>query len=114
MTVERVASTDGTGPQTQVVLHAGFTAKPGSETQVEKLILTYADEVRAESGNLRFDLYRREDARREFFVFEIYRDRAAFEAHLAAEAGRAFNRALADHVEGSGSELRFLTPVTSR
>lgn len=95
-----------------VVLHAEFGARPGSEEHVAQLITAYADVVRAEPGNVVFDVYRRTDAPEQFFVFEVYRDRAAFEAHLGGEAGSVFNAELADHVRGGGSALRFLEPVS--
>ena len=95
-----------------VVLYAEFTARAGSESAVEELITDYAESVRAEPGNVTFDVYRREEAPARFVVFEIYRDRPAFEAHLGAEPGRAFNEVLAEHIEGAGSDLHFLTPVT--
>ena len=95
-----------------VVLYAEFTARADSVAVVEGLITDYAQSVRSEPGNLRFDIYRRQEEETRFFVFEIYRDRAAFEAHLGAEPGRAFNEVLVEHIEGDGSDLRFLTPVT--
>lgn len=95
-----------------VVLHAEFAARPGSEEHVARLITAYAEVVRAEPGNIVFDVYRRAEAPEEFFVFEVYRDRAAFETHLGGEAGRVFNEELADHVAGGGSALRFLEPAS--
>lgn len=95
-----------------VVLYAEFTARADSVAVVEGLITGYAQSVRAEPGNVTFDVYRREESPAEFVVFEIYRDRAAFEAHLGAEPGRAFNEVLVGHIEGAGSDLHFLTPVT--
>ncbi|WP_324013078.1 putative quinol monooxygenase [Microbacterium sp. JZ37] len=95
-----------------VVLHAEFTARPGSEDHVAQLITAYASVVRAESGNVVFDVYRRAEAPEHFFVFEVYRDRAAFDAHLGGDAGSAFNAELADHVTGGGSALRFLEPAS--
>lgn len=95
----------------QVVLYAEFTAERDSADRAEALLRDYAESVRAEPGNVVFDVYRRAEAAERFFVFEIYRDRAAFEQHLAAAEGKAFNEALGELVEGSGSELTFLTPA---
>lgn len=94
-----------------VVLHAEFTAHPGSEEQVAQLIEEYAETVRGEPGNVVFDVYRREEAPENFFVFEVYRDRAAFEEHLAADPGKTFNPRLAEHIVGQESTLHFLTPA---
>jgi quinol monooxygenase YgiN len=95
-----------------VVLHAEFAARPGSEERVAQLIDAYADAVRAEPGNIVFDMYRRAKAPEKFVVFEVCRDRAAGETHFGGEAGHVFNAELAGHVAGGGSELRFLTPAS--
>jgi quinol monooxygenase YgiN len=100
------------GTREPVVLYAEFTARAESAAVVKELIAEYAQSVRAEPGNLRFDIYRRQEEPARFFVFEVYRDRAAFDAHLGAEPGRAFNEVLAEHIEGAGSDLHFLTPVS--
>lgn len=91
-----------------VVLYAEFTATPDAGEHVDRLISDYAQLVRAEPGNEVFEVYRREEAPDRFFVFERYRDRAAFEAHLGAESGRAFNDALGPLIVESGSALSFL------
>ena len=41
-----------------VILYAEFTAKPGSESQVETLISGLAEKVRQELGNTEFTVYR--------------------------------------------------------
>lgn len=95
----------------EVVLYAEFTAKPGAAEAVEELLREFAHTVRAEPGNIVFDVYRRADSPERFYVFEIYRDRAAFEDHLAAESGRVFNVALGELIVEAGSELTFLRPA---
>ena len=99
----------------KVVLYAEFTAKPGAAADdVEKLLRGFAETVRAEPGNVVFDVYRRVESPTQFFVFEIYRDRAAFEDHLAADTGRDFNDALVDLIVEEGSRLSFLVPAGGR
>lgn len=95
----------------QVVLYAEFTAKPDAVDEVEELLRGFAQTVRAEPGNVTFDVYRRADSPASFYVFEIYRDPAAFEEHLAAESGREFNDALGEFIVEAGSELTFLRPA---
>lgn len=95
----------------EIVLYAEFTAKPDVGDDVEELLRGFADTVRAEPGNITFDVYRRADATEKFHVFEIYRDRAAFDAHLAADSGRVFNEALGPLIVEAGSELTFLRPA---
>ena len=95
----------------EVVLYAEFTAKPGTADEVEELLRGFARTVRAEPGNVVFDVYRRADSPERFYVFEIYRDRAAFDEHLGAEAGRDFNDSLGELIVEAGSELTFLRPA---
>jgi quinol monooxygenase YgiN len=94
-----------------VVLYAEFTARAGYELEAEALISAYADLVRAEPGNLGFDVYTRDEASARFVVFEAYRDQTAFEAHLAGADGVAFNAALTPLIEEPASDLSFLRPL---
>ena len=94
----------------QIVLYAEFTARPGERAGVGDLIRSYADVVRAEPGNIVFDVYTRTDAPDRFVVFEVYRDQAAFDAHISAADGAAFNDALGPLIVGGASELSFLSP----
>ena len=92
-----------------VILYAEFTAKPGFESQVQKLISELAEKVRQERGNHEFTVYRERDNPRKFFVFEEYLDEASFEAHIRAEYGAIFNRHLSSLIEEGASQLTFLT-----
>nr|WP_314840831.1 putative quinol monooxygenase [uncultured Microbacterium sp.] len=95
----------------QVVLYAEFTAIPAAADKVEELIQEYAVTVRSEPGNTSFEVYRRAEDPDRFVVFEIYRDREAFDEHLSAEAGRAFNEQLSPRIVEPHSVLSFLTPA---
>ncbi|MEL4319694.1 putative quinol monooxygenase [Leifsonia sp. YIM 134122] len=96
----------------KVALIATFTARLGHEASVEALLLGLAARVRGEPGNLVFDPSRGIDEPDHFTVYEVYRDRAAFEAHIAADYGSAFNTALAPLIVEDGSQLEFLTPLS--
>ncbi|MGC5172200.1 putative quinol monooxygenase [Microbacterium sp. DT81.1] len=95
----------------RVVLYAEFTARSGEAEEVQRLLKAFTTAVRGEPGNLAFEPYRRVDDPDRFFVFEIYRDRAAFEAHLSADHGRPFNSALEPLIREDASQLSFLTPI---
>lgn len=95
-----------------IALYGEFTATPGNIEQVRSLIDDFAQTVRAEPGNIRFDVHTLESEPAKVFVYELYRDAAAFEAHLAAPAGAEFNRVLTDLVEGGGSSLTMLNPIS--
>ncbi|MGX5697819.1 putative quinol monooxygenase [Agromyces soli] len=104
-----------------VRLIAEFTARPGREEEVERLLLGLTAEVRREPGCLDFTPHRvaatpipgLEASRsaplgRRFVVTETYRDAPAFAAHLAAPYGAPFNAALGPLIEEAGSQLTFL------
>ncbi|MFC8193991.1 putative quinol monooxygenase [Streptomyces sp. NPDC057298] len=93
-------------------LLAEFTAREGTEDEVARLIGEYALKVREEEGNLAFDVYTKAAAPRAFWVFEVYRDEDAFQAHLNAPYGGPFNAVLVPLIEEDASVLTFLDPVT--
>jgi len=92
-----------------VILYAEFTAKPGSESQVETLISGLAEKVRREPGNTEFTIYRERDTPSKFFVFEQYLDEASLETHISAEYGVVFNQQLSSLIEEGESQLTWLT-----
>jgi quinol monooxygenase YgiN len=92
-------------------LYAEFTVKPGHEDRVAEMMRQLTHEVREEPGNRLFLPYTRETNPREYFVFEVYEDDAAFQAHISADYGARFNGELADLIEEDGSVLTWLQPV---
>lgn len=92
-------------------LYAEFTAIAGCEDQVTQLLAGLTQLVRAEPGNIAFEPFTLESDPRQFFVFEVYEDDAAFEAHITAPYGVTFNAALAPLIEGAGSQLTWLDPL---
>lgn len=92
-------------------LYAEFTVKPGSEGRVAEMMRQLTIDVRKEPGNQLFLPYTRETNPREYFVFEVYEDDAAFQEHISAEYGARFNGELADLIEEDGSILTWLQPV---
>jgi quinol monooxygenase YgiN len=92
-------------------LYAEFTVRQGSEAKVAEMMGELTVHVRREPGNVMFLPYTRETNPREYFVFEVYRDQAAFEEHIGAEYGRKFNAELAEHIEEDGSVLTWLHPL---
>jgi quinol monooxygenase YgiN len=95
----------------QVVLIAEFTALPGRAGEVDALLAGLAVDVRREPGNVLFDCYRRRDNDARFVVYEVYTDRAAFAAHIAADYGAVFNAALRKLIVEPNSVLTFLAPL---
>ncbi|TFD66378.1 putative quinol monooxygenase [Cryobacterium ruanii] len=98
-----------TGPV--IALYAEFTALPGHENEVARLLQDLTAHVREEAGCIRFDPHQLGSNPAAFFVYEEYRDPAAFDAHRATAYGAEFNRALGPIIEGNGSTLTFLAPL---
>ncbi|WP_144874810.1 putative quinol monooxygenase [Microbacterium sp. 1.5R] len=93
------------------ILHATFTARPGEGDRVAELLSDFAEGVRAEEGNVVFDATRLVDDPDRFFVYEVYRDEAAFQAHLSSPAGGPFNEALQQLIVEPSSQLTFLRRI---
>lgn len=93
------------------ILHAVFTARPGEGDRVADLLRDFAEKVRAEDGCVVFDATRLADDPDRFFVYEVYRDEAAFQAHLANPAGGPFNAALQQLIVEPASVLTFLRRI---
>ena len=93
-------------------LFAEFTAREGAQAEVAGLLGEYARKVREEDGNLAFDVYTKASSPHAFWIFEVYRDEEAFQAHLKAPYGAPFNAALAPLIEEDASVLTFLDPLS--
>ncbi|SMQ74265.1 Quinol monooxygenase YgiN [Devosia lucknowensis] len=96
-----------------VTLIAEFTARPGKADAVDALLAGLAQKVRQEPGNIVFDCHRRLDDPARFVVYEVYQDRAAFEAHIGADYGAVFNAALRELITEPNSVLTFLQPLST-
>jgi quinol monooxygenase YgiN len=96
-----------------IALYAEFNATAGNHILVTELIAEFAARVRAEPGNLTFDAHHQVDSPTTVFVYETYRDQAAFDEHLASSHGRDFNLRLGALVVGGGSRLTMLSPITA-
>ncbi len=92
-------------------LIATFTARAGEGATVTRLIATYADVVRSEPGNERFEPFTDAADDHRFVVVESYRDDDAFAAHLGARANADFNTELLHHIVEPASVLQFLRPA---
>lgn len=91
-------------------LYAEFTARVGAEDALAEKVDGLTAAVRAEPGNLEFAPYTLATDARRWFVYEVYADDDAFQAHIGAPHSVAFNAVLPDLIEGAGSVLTWLTP----
>jgi len=71
-----------------------FHLKPGARSEFRALIDANADaSVRNEPGCLQFDVLEPEDESDRVLLYEVYTDKAAFDAHRKTEHFLVFNRA---------------------
>ncbi|MBU2667173.1 antibiotic biosynthesis monooxygenase [Actinoplanes bogorensis] len=101
---------DETGPYT----HLGFArARPGHEDEVERLILSLVEPLRAEDGALEFHVHRDRADRGLFVIYEMFRSKQHLEKHLAQAYTRAFIAGIGPHVEGPLRQqfLRMSSPL---
>ena len=67
-----------------VVLAVTWMAKAGRETEVETLFTKLTEESRKEPGCSMYQVHRHKTEPRRFFIYEVYKDDAALEAHRTA------------------------------
>jgi quinol monooxygenase YgiN len=73
--------------------------KAGKEDAVRAEILKLIPDVRKEKGCLRYDLHVLKDGGSSFMFYEIWEDRAAFEAHGAMPHMMTFRENVGDLLE---------------
>ena len=95
----------------QKILFAEFTARPGHEEEVNELLIGLTQQVRQEPGCVAFLPHRLAENAAKFFVYEIYRDDAAFEQHISAPYGLEFNTRLTPLIEEDASQLTWLRSI---
>ena len=89
-------------------LFAEFDVLDGHEERVAEMMRIQTGHVLAEDGNEVFLPFTRQDDPRHYVIVERYRDRVAFENHLASAHTAAFNAEIGGHIAGNGSELTWL------
>lgn len=63
-----------------------LNARPSAAAELESVLSGLANVAREEPGNVIYAVHRQQDDRNAFVLYELYRDRAAWESHLAIEA----------------------------
>lgn len=76
---------------TPFALVVRFTVRPGAEDEFDALVADTAVGIRNnEPGTLVYACHRVKDQPRQWIFYELYRDRAAFDAHEATPHTRRF------------------------
>jgi (4S)-4-hydroxy-5-phosphonooxypentane-2,3-dione isomerase len=87
-----------------VVLAVTWMAKVGREAEVATLFTKLTEESRKEPGCSMYQVHRHKTEPRRFFIYEVYKDDAALEAHRTATHFLQYARKdlpkIADRVEG--------------
>lgn len=60
-------------------------AKPVFAGELERILRKLVDAARQEAGTLYYAVHRPQDHQHKFVLYELYKDRAAFDAHLQSE-----------------------------
>ena len=83
----------------QYYIVAAIYPKPGKAEAVKAEILNNIPHVRKEKGCLRYDLHALKDGGGRFLFYEIWADKAAFEAHRVAPHMTAYRERVKDLLE---------------
>jgi quinol monooxygenase YgiN len=93
----------GSGTHTQAVI-AVLDAKPNCAEEPAALVRRLTPHVRAEPGCLGFIPYRAQTNAGRIYIYEVYPDAGAFDAHLQADHVREFIAALPAVTTDDGRE----------
>lgn len=94
------------------VILVEFDLKPSAADEFMPLMRENAQRSLAdEPGCLVFDVHHRKDAADRVLLYEVYVDREAFEAHLAAPHFLSFDAAVANYI--LAKRVTELAPVTT-
>jgi autoinducer 2-degrading protein len=72
------------------VLAVTWVARPGEEERIEEILRTMVPLSRAERGCLQYNAHRSSEDPRRFFLYEIYKDEAAFTEHNESDHFKRF------------------------
>ncbi|MEX2627194.1 MAG: putative quinol monooxygenase [Ilumatobacteraceae bacterium] len=95
---------------TEIVVLAKVTCQPGKRDEAITALGPMLDHVEGEEGTLRYVLLKDASDTDVLWVYEVYRDQAAFDAHSSSEAMKSLGRALGTVLAGR-PELIITHPV---
>jgi quinol monooxygenase YgiN len=97
------------GPRPMIAI---LDARPGLEGTFRERIVELARAVRREPGCVTFTAYEARDTPGRFYLYEVYTDAAAFEAHLKTGHVHAFISAIPALSTGGPGSLIQLSEIT--
>lgn len=93
-----------------LVLSATFTAKPDATAALLDLAAMLTPLSRAEPGCIRYDFLQAPLDPRQFVFFELWKDRAALDAHFATPYFLTLAAQLPSLIEGQAEIVTYETP----
>lgn len=80
----------------KVIVFASFIPKDGGDAGVEEILKGMVKPTRSEPGCEVYDLFRSTEEPLTYHLFEVYRDRAALEAHRETPHYKAYRSKVPD------------------
>ncbi|MFF7065186.1 antibiotic biosynthesis monooxygenase [Pseudomonas sp. NPDC008258] len=93
-----------------VAIFATITPKSEHRNAVERALRVMVEQTRAESGNLRYDLFVHDVDELTFDLFELYVDQAAVEAHRQSPHYQTYRSATAQWL-AAPTQVRLVRPL---
>lgn len=94
----------------KVAVLAKIPAAPGKRDELVRALEVALDTARGESGTIYYILHTDATNPDMLYMYELYENQAAFEAHVGSDAFKALGASLATLV-GGRPEMTFLGPV---
>lgn len=87
----------------QITVAAFVTVPPGKEKEFIAIFVKFAQDTRGEPGCVNFDVHQNSKISNRFFVYENFKDEAAFDQHVKSTHAQSFIQ----FVNTSGAVLQF-------
>jgi quinol monooxygenase YgiN len=94
-----------------IAVFSKLTARPGRDDELATLLAELVTRTSSEPGTAVYALHRDRDEHRTFWLYELYEDEGALDAHRDGAAVRWVMPLLGDHLAGP-PEIVFTEPLT--
>ena len=92
MAISKAAAQEGRN--VYVITHVDVIGSGGNLPEAVRLVSEFVAESRQDAGVIRFEAFQQEGHPNHFTIYEVWQNRGAFDAHLAAEHAKRFRQAL--------------------
>ena len=97
----------------QVAVWVKIPTKPGKRDDLANALKTALDTARSESETTYYILHEDPKEADVLWMYELYADQAALDAHMGTEAFKALGPVLGPFLAGA-PEMKFLTPIDGK